>query len=287
VPTYRLTIEYEGTRYHGWQEQQNARSVAGELRRALVEAGGEVKELGGAGRTDAGVHALAQAAHLRLGRQIETEGFRREVNARLPADIHLLAMTAVAPAFHARHDALSRSYLYQVSRRRTAIAKRYVWWVKRPLDAGRMAEAAAKLRGRHDFRLFCERPAEQPSTLVEVEGVEVRAVGSLILCRFVASHFLWKMVRRLTGTLVRVAAGELDLAGFAALLGAGEGGSEGIGGSEAKEARGVGERRRKAAPGGEGLPAEWTAPPSGLFLERVIYPGDPPLAPLVPAIPVS
>src|SRR5947208_4871433 len=92
VPTYRLTLEYEGTRYRGWQEQQNARSVAGELRRAIVEVAGEVKDLGGSGRTDAGVHALAQVAHLRLPRAVEPEPFRRAVNDRLPPDIHLLAV---------------------------------------------------------------------------------------------------------------------------------------------------------------------------------------------------
>ncbi|HVT58814.1 MAG TPA: tRNA pseudouridine(38-40) synthase TruA [Thermoanaerobaculia bacterium] len=268
-------MEYEGTRYHGWQEQQNARSVAGELRRAIQESGAEVKELGGSGRTDAGVHALAQTAHLRLARAIAPEALRREVNERLPADIHLIEVAAAAADFHARHDAVARSYLYQVSRRRTALAKRYVWWVKRPLDAERMAAAAAQLRGCHDFRLFCERPAEQPSTLVEVEAVELKAAGSLILCRFVASHFLWKMVRRLAGALVRVGAGELDLGGFAALL----------------EARQRAAAAALAAPGARekpagGLPAEWTAPPSGLFLERVLYPGDPPLLPLAPVIPV-
>ena len=185
MPTYRLTLEYEGTRYRGWQEQQNARSVAGELRRAIVEAAGEVGDLGASGRTDAGVHALAQVAHLRVARAVEPEPFRRAVNDRLPPDIHLLAVAPAAHAFHARHDAVERSYVYQVSRRRTALAKRFVWWVKEPLDAGRMARAAALLAGRHDFRLFCERPGEQPSTLVVVHGAEVVEAGALVLVRLV------------------------------------------------------------------------------------------------------
>jgi tRNA pseudouridine38-40 synthase len=262
MPTYRLTLEYEGTRYHGWQEQKNARSVAGELRRAVEESGGQVKDLGGSGRTDAGVHALAQVAHLRLGRAVEAEAFRREVNDRLPPDIHVLSFSQAHPKFHARHDAVLRSYVYQVSLRRTALAKRWVWWVKRPLDVGRMAEAAALLPGKHDFRLFCEKPGEQPSTLVVVEGVEVVMEGSLVLVRVSASHFLWKMVRRVVGTLVRLGGGELDLAGFRTLLAA------------------------EAPRSGRGLPAEWTAPPSGLFLERVLYKGDPPLAPLTAPVPV-
>ena len=261
MPNYRLTLEYEGTRYRGWQEQQNARSVAGELRRAVQEAGGEVKELGGSGRTDAGVHALAQVAHLRLGRAVDPETLRTRVNDLLPPDIHVLALAPAVAGFHARHSAVTRSYLYQVSRRRTALAKRFVWWVKRPLDVRAMSEAAAEIVGRHDFRLFCERPGEQPSTLVVVESVEVVEAGSLLLFRLVASHFLWKMVRRVVGTLARVGGGDLDRRGLRALV----------------EGR---------PPSGSPLPAEWTAPPSGLFLERVVYPGDPPLGPIAPAAPV-
>lgn len=262
VPTYRLTLEYEGTRYHGWQEQKNARSVAGELRRAVEEAGAMIRDLGGSGRTDAGVHALEQVAHLRLGRRVDPEPFRREINERLPYDIHVLSLLPVPDSFHSRHSAVLRSYVYQISRRRSALAKRWVWWVKRPLDVDRMSEAAALLPGKHDFRLFCERPSEQPSTLVVVEGVEVMTEGALVLVRLSASHFLWKMVRRVVGTLVQVGGGDLDLEDFAALLAA-----------------------RKPGPG-RGLPAEWTAPPSGLFLERVLYAGDPPLPPLASIVPV-
>lgn len=265
--TYRLLIEFEGTRYSGWQEQKNARTVTGELRRALTETGAEPAELGGAGRTDAGVHALGQVAHLRLaGRVADPEALRRAVNDLLPADVHLLALTPAHPRFHARHDAAARSYLYQLSRRRSAFAKRFVWWVRDPLDLAAMARAAATLPGRHDFRRFCEAPAKQTSTLVEVEAVEVVAAGELVLLRFVASHYLWKMVRRLVGALVRVGAGRLGEDGFAALLA----GAPGAG-----------------ADGDDTEPARWTAPPSGLFLERVLYPGEPPLAPLAPVTPVA
>lgn len=262
MPAYRLTLEYEGTRYHGWQEQKNARSVAGELRRAVEEAGAAVRELGGSGRTDAGVHALAQVAHLRLAGTIDPEPFRREVNDRLPADIHVLSLRPASERFHSRHDAVSRSYLYQISRRRTALAKRWVWWVKRPLDERRMAAAASLLTGKHDFRLFCERPSEQPSTLVVVERAEVVTDGALILVRLAASHFLWKMVRRVVGTLVQLGAGDLERSAFEDLLAA------------------------KKPETGKGLPAEWTAPPSGLFLERVSYLGDLPLDPIKPVVAV-
>ena len=258
MPTYRLDLEYEGTRYRGWQEQQNARSVAGELRRAITEAGADVHELGGAGRTDAGVHAAHQVAHLRLRERIDPKKMRLAVNDALPHDIHLLALSPAPDRFHARHDAVLRSYVYQVSRRRTALAKRSVWWIKRPLDAVAMAEAARAIPGMHDFAAFCERPQDQPSTRVLVEAAEVAEDGALILVRIVASHFLWKMVRRVVGTLVKVGAGEVTVEEFRALL-------------KGSASRGT---------------AEWTAPPSGLFLERVLYAGDPALAPLRALVPV-
>jgi tRNA pseudouridine38-40 synthase len=250
MPTYRIDLEYEGTRYRGWQEQQNARSVAGELRRAVVEAGGDVAELGGAGRTDAGVHALHQVAHLRLRERIDPRPFRLAVNDALPHDIHVLALRSVPERFHARHDAVLRSYVYQIARRRTALAKRSVWWIKRPLDVGRMRSAAASLGGMHDFAAFCERPQDQGSTRVLIERSEIAEDGALILVRLVASHFLWKMVRRVVGTLVQVGGGDLAMVAFTSLL------------------HGTDPRRSTAA---------WTAPPSGLFLERVLYAGDAPL----------
>jgi tRNA pseudouridine38-40 synthase len=261
MPTYRLDLEYEGTRYRGWQEQQNARSVSGELKRAVADAGGDVVELGGAGRTDAGVHALHQVAHLRLRAAVDPRRFRFAVNDALPHDVHVLAMRQVPDRFHARHDAVLRSYLYQISRRRTALAKRSVWWVKRSLDPARIEGAAGGLPGMHDFANFCERPQDQTSTRVLVERAEVACDGALILVRLAASHFLWKMVRRIVGALVRVGAGELTERDFEALV------------------RGGGMRGLSTA--------EWTAPPSGLFLERVLYAGDPALPALAAAVPVS
>jgi tRNA pseudouridine38-40 synthase len=279
MPTYRLTVEYDGTRFHGWQIQQNARSIAGELQRALVDAGCEVVELGGSGRTDAGVHALAQVAHLRLRARRDPARLQRELNDRLPPDVHVLSVAQAAERFHARHDAISRSYVYQLATRRTAFAKRFVWWVRQPLDLAAMQAAAGLFAGRHDFSAFCERPKEQTSTLVEVERVEVVEAESLLLVRVVASHFLWKMVRRLVGTLVQVGRGELAPAAVAALL---------DGSATPPVARQAGAKgARVSAAAGEGGPAEWTAPPSGLFLERVLYPGEGPLPPVRPVTPVA
>lgn len=266
MPTYRLDLEYEGTRYHGWQEQKNARSIAGELRRAVTAAGGELVELGGSGRTDAGVHALRQTAHLRLRREVEPATCRSRINDALPADIHVLSMLPATDGFHARHDAVARAYLYQIARRRTAHAKRHVWWIRRPLDAGLIERAAERIAGRHDFARFCERPAEQESTVVVVDRVEVAERGDAILVRLTASHFLWKMVRRVVGVLVRIGAGEMTSERLEQLLAGGV------------PSRGRGDEE-------DGI-ARWTAPSSGLFLERVLYPGETPPGAITPAMPL-
>jgi tRNA pseudouridine38-40 synthase len=262
--TYKLLIEYDGTSFHGWQQQKNAeRTVAAALRRALGETGAQVLDLGAAGRTDAGVHALGQVAHLRLAEPREAEALRRAVNAALPASVHVLALAEAPPRFHARHDAVDRTYLYQLSRRRSALAKRAIWWVRRPLDVGHLRRATAAAVGRHDFRCFCEAPSAQSSTVVELVAAEVAEAGALVLVRLTASHFLWKMVRRLVGAFVQVATGELRLDELDALLAA------------------------RPLPADRGGPATWTAPASGLFLEAVRYPGDGPLPPLTPVTPLG
>src|SRR5437879_5577931 len=130
MPNYKLTIEYEGTRYSGWQAQGNTqKTVQGHLLRAATQVLGEV-ELGGAGRTDAGVHAAGQVAHLRSHKAVDALQLSRKINDLLPHDIHVLDTARTSDRFHARHDAVSRIYLYQIATRRTAFAKPFVWWIK-------------------------------------------------------------------------------------------------------------------------------------------------------------
>jgi tRNA pseudouridine38-40 synthase len=202
MPRFKLTIEYAGTRYSGWQVQKNARKVAGEILAAAGKAtGGRPLELYGSGRTDAGVHALGQVAHLDLDSAQKPDGLRFAINDALPADIHVRALESVSHRFHARRSALARSYLYQVGRRRTAFLKPYVWWIKDALDADRMRRAAPLFRGLHDFRSFTQDDPEEKSTQVQVEGLEIQDAGDLILLRVQGSHFVWKMVRRMVGVL--------------------------------------------------------------------------------------
>jgi tRNA pseudouridine38-40 synthase len=253
MPKWKLIIEYVGTRYRGWQEQTNARTVQGELRKAAEAVLGREIEIVGAGRTDAGVHALAQVAHVKSSMPHKDALLRRNINDLLPADINIRELVEVAPRFHARHHAIERFYLYQIATTRTAFGKPFVWWVKDKLDVEAMAAAASLLHGRHDFAIFREK-GEEGSTLVEVTCSEIVREGELILFRIGASHFLWKMVRRIVGVLVEIGRGNLKPAEMEALLNG---------------------RPRPVA--------EWTAPPSGLFLEAVRYPEDPHPGPVTPA----
>jgi tRNA pseudouridine38-40 synthase len=257
LPTWKLTLEYDGTRYHGWQEQRNVRTVAGIVRAAAEKLLGNRVELGGAGRTDSGVHALAQVAHLRAGQRLRDSMLSRGLNDLLPADINILKAEAVAANFDARRDAIGRYYLYQISTRRTAFAKQYVWWIKDRLDVDRMRSALECLQGRHSFAAFCEQRPDEKSWTVEVNNVEMRTDGDLVLIRIGASHFLWKMVRRVVGMLVEVGREQVSVDEFRGLLS-----PLSRGGKTTSQP----DVRRAALD-----VAAHTAPPSGLFLERVVY----------------
>ena len=248
--TFRLTLEYDGSKFSGWQAQINARSVQGDLQRVADELFGVEVDLQGAGRTDAGVHAVGQVAHIKVRKlrdDLPPARILRELNDRLPSSIAVLECVETSPAFHARHDAVSRAYFYQISTRKTALSKRFVWWIKQPLDIAKMEAAAALIPGRHNFVCFRAADPSRPgeSTTVVVTSAEVGVDDNLIVFRITASHFVWKMVRRLTGTLVKVGLGEVSVEQFAGLL--------------------TGRKDPKLDV------AAWTAPASGLFLESVFY----------------
>jgi tRNA pseudouridine38-40 synthase len=256
VARYRITIEYAGTRYSGWQKQKNARTVQGEVERAIAEVTGRREfDFQGSGRTDAGVHALHQVAHLEIGQRLAPEPFRRQVNDALPPDINLLHVAQAPGRFHARHAAEARSYLYQVARRRSAFAKPYVWWVKDDLNVARLRAAASRFAGMHDFQAFSDDDPDAKSTDVLIDAVDVAEEGDLVLIRIVGSHFLWKMVRRMVGVLVEIACGRLEPGDVERLF---------------------------HEP--SGTPARLTAPASGLFLERVFYEGDRRDFPMIAAV---
>ena len=261
MPRFKLSIEYAGTRYSGWQIQKNARTVQGEIDRAVREATRRREfELYGAGRTDAGVHALGQVAHLELYTDLAPEPLRRRINDELPADIHIRRVEKAPHRFHARHDAIERSYLYQISTRRTAFAKAYVWWIREPRALDAMRDAAAAFVGMRNFEAFTADDPDEKSTRVLVDGVEIEAHGALVLVRVRGSHFLWKMVRRMVGVLGATGRGELAAAEAAAFV------------------------DPSRAPTARATAAALAAPAAGLFLEAVRYEGDPPLGAVKPLV---
>jgi tRNA pseudouridine38-40 synthase len=248
--TFKITLEYDGSKYSGWQTQLNARTVQGEIQTVADELFGMPVDVQGAGRTDAGVHAIGQVAHLKV-RSVKGDlppaRILRQMNDRLPSSVAVLDCEEVPVSFHARHDATSRAYFYQISTRKTALSKKYVWWIKEPLDVPKMQECAQMIVGRHNFVCFRAADPSRPgeSTTVVVESAEVALDEHLVIFRVEASHYLWKMVRRLTGTLARVGLGEVSVEQFRGLL--------------------AGRKDPKCDVAG------WTAPSSGLFLESVRY----------------
>jgi tRNA pseudouridine38-40 synthase len=243
---FKLYIEYEGTRYSGWQAQKNARTVQGELIGAMKAVfGNNDFEIYGSGRTDAGVHALSQVAHLDVKTMLAPEIIQLKANDKLPADINIIKVDKAPQDFHARYDAIARSYLYQISRRRTAFGKRFVWWIKDQLNLEKMKQAAHFFIGIKDFKSFTANNPEEKSTKVQIHSIELREIGDLILIRIVGSHFIWKMVRQIIGVLTEVGRDELPMNDIKRFL------------HEQSD-----------------IPAQFTAPPSGLFLERIYYKGD-------------
>jgi len=256
---FKLYIEYEGTRYSGWQKQKNARTIQGKLIEAAQKIFDDINlDIQGSGRTDAGVHALCQVAHLDVKTMLAPEIIKMKMNDELPADINILEVEKVSSKFHARHNAKSRSYIYQISRRRTAFGKPFVWWIKDKLDIKKMEKASRLYIGMHDFVSFADKDDENKSTKVLIENVQLKEVDSLILIRITGSHFLWKQVRRMIGVLVEIGRGKLTEEDLKFFL-------------ENKSEK----------------PAKYTAPPSGLFLEKVLYENDRLEDELIPVIRIN
>ena len=243
---FRLLIEYEGSQYHGWQQNAGVKTIQGEMLQACQKLFDTNKiELYGAGRTDAGVHALGQVAHLDVPTEMHAKTILVRLNEILPYDINILKLEKCDAKFHARYNAVARSYVYIISRRRSAFGKRYVWWVKEDLSVNKMQEASAIFKGFHDFSSFGATTAEENSTQVDISYLDVRESGNQVIIHILGSHFLWMMVRRITGVLVHAGKGKLTV----------------------KEIQGFMDQYSER-------PSQLSAPPSGLFLQRVYYPGE-------------
>ncbi len=240
---FKLYIEYDGTRYSGWQMQPNVRTIQGELLKAAEKIfSGEKPDIQGSGRTDAGVHAIKQVAHLDVKTMLAPEIIKMKLNDLLPPDINILGVEKAGKNFHSRFSAINRTYIYRISKRRTAFWKNYVWWIKDKLNFKAMNDASKLFIGMHDFISFCDKDPEEKSTKVLIENVYLSEKDEMILICLTGSHFLWKMVRRMVGVLTEIGRGKLTINDLEFFL-----------------------KNRT------NVPAKYTAPPSGLFLAGVSY----------------
>ncbi|MCW5696119.1 MAG: tRNA pseudouridine(38-40) synthase TruA [Bauldia sp.] len=250
---YRITVEYDGTPFVGWQRQANGLSVQGALEAAILKLTGAEASVRGAGRTDAGVHAYGQVAHFDLPRAVPTDTIRDGLNAHLrPHPIAVLDAAPAAADFDARFRAVARHYLYRVlDRRAPAVLDRMrVWHVTRPLDLAAMGEGARALIGRHDFSTFRAAECQAKSPVKTLDRLDVERVGDEVWFSASAPSFLHSQVRSMVGTLVKVGTGAWPASAVGNALAARD--------------------RTRCGP---------LAPPHGLYLMRVDYPPAAPAAP--------
>ncbi len=216
--TVRATVEYDGAEFQGFQRQRSVRTVQGVLESAILAATGTEGTVAGAGRTDSGVHALGQVIAFRVATQLDDATLLKALNAHLPADVAVRELTTADSEFDPRRDATTRVYEYRIEQRpvRPALDRNRAWHIAQPLDVARMRSAATRLVGSHDFDAFTA--GRQTSTVREIYALEVWREGSTIFIGIAASAFLYRMVRRIVATLVRVGRGEIDVASVEALL---------------------------------------------------------------------
>lgn len=221
MPRYKLTIEYDGRPFVGWQRQANGLSVQEVIETAVLAICGEPVAVCGAGRTDAGVHARGQVAHVDLPREWQADRLRDAVNAHLrPRPVAILAAEPVPPTFDARFSAIERHYLYRIINRRAPLTLENgrAWLVTRRLDAAAMAEAATCLLGKHDFSTFRAAECQARSPLRTLNRLDVERIGDEIRIRASARSFLHTQVRSMAGSLGYVGAGKWSAADLRAAL---------------------------------------------------------------------
>lgn len=247
---FRMTVEYDGTPYVGWQRQENGPSVQGALEAAVLSLTGETVSIRGAGRTDSGVHALGQVVHVDLARAWVPHKLRNALNAHLAMAgerVAVLDVAGVDDAFDARFSAIRRHYLYRIISRpaRLAVEAERAWWVPKPLNHEAMHAAAQTLVGHHDFTTFRSAHCQATSPVRTLDRLDVTRTGELIEIRASAQSFLHNQIRSFAGTLKLAGEGKMTPADVRAALDA----------------------RDRAACGP-------VAPPEGLFFMKVDYPGD-------------
>lgn len=245
MKNFVLTIEYDGTDFHGWQAQKDLRTVQGEIEAALAVITCSRLRINGSGRTDAGVHARGQVANFSCHTRLDEKTLQNGLNSILPDDIAILDCIQAHPDFHARYDVSDKTYEYKILNRyrRSALSRRYCWHVRTPLDIAAMQKALDVLEGTHDFSGFENTGSQRTHAVRTIFNARISKVDDRIIISLTADGFLRCMVRNIVGTLVEVGLGKRTVSGFADVL---EKRDRGLGGT--------------------------TAPAHGLFLMRVRYP---------------
>jgi tRNA pseudouridine38-40 synthase len=239
-----ITIEYDGTNYHGWQRQKNALGIQEIIEKGIEEITGEKVNLIGSGRTDAGVHALDQKANFKTNSSIPVDKIPFALNSVLPQDIRVIGSRQVSLNFHARYDVVKKRYRYRIynSPFPTAIYRNYSCFIPDKLNIGDMVKAAEYLKGENDYTSFCSSGSGVKTRVRKVEMLELAKEGKMLDLIIQANGFLYNMVRIIAGTLVEVGKGKIEPSMVKEIL--------------------DGKDRRLAGP---------TLPPQGLFLEKVCY----------------
>nr|MBI3612674.1 tRNA pseudouridine(38-40) synthase TruA [Nitrospirota bacterium] len=244
MPTFKLILEYDGTGYAGWQRQLGQPTIQATLEDAIEKVTQTHIAVIGAGRTDAGVHALGQVVSFRSDKPLTPRDWRRALNAHLPSDISVQAAESVSDDFHARYSAKTKQYEYRILNQpeRPALERNRVWHIYGPLNLDTMRQAAACLIGKQDFASFQGHPTDTKDTICDVQRVDLVQEGPLVRIQFLGDRFLKQMVRAIVGTLVEIGQGKRPPQAMQEIL-------------AAKDRRSAG----------------YTAPPQGLYLVRVDY----------------
>jgi len=240
--TVKLIIEYEGTAFSGWQVQNNARTIQEAIEEALRKITGKNIRITGAGRTDAGVHALGQVAHFSWDGCLPLSAFHHGLNGELPAVIRILHAEETSPEFHARFDAVSRTYRYVISRRERAVGHCLSWYPRFEFEIAPMQRAALCLPGKHHFESFCKSGSQETDCLSEVYEASWRETAEYVIFEISAIRFFHNMVRILIGTMLEIGSGKRPAEDLMRILNARD--------------------RSEAGP---------TVPPHGLYLVRIDY----------------
>jgi tRNA pseudouridine38-40 synthase len=245
LKNYRLILEYDGSRYDGWQKQGNTdHTIQGKIESILERMTGGPLEVHGSGRTDAGVHALAQVANFHADVKLSEKEIKEYLNQYLPEDISVKSVERVPDRFHSRLNAEEKTYLYRIEQaeKKQVFERKYIYGFGKPLNVEAMKRGASFLIGEHDFKSFCANRKMKKSTVRTIKNIEFEENGSRLFIRFTGNGFLYNMVRILMGTLIEVGEGK----------------------RKPKELKQIIAAKDRSEAG-------FTAPPEGLFLEKVFY----------------